>query len=64
MKVLDNGLVRVKWEIDATQSLVFPYDILIEDDDKECAVTVDTDEQPKKHWKTKKQYPSKEVFWQ
>ena len=49
MKVLDNGLVRVKWEIDATQSLVFPYDILIEDDDKECAVTVDTDEQPKKH---------------
>ena len=58
MKVLDNGLVRVKWEIDATQSLVFPYDILIEDDGKDGAVTVDTDEQPKKHWKTKKQYPS------
>ena len=49
MKVLDNGLVRVKWEIDATQSLVFPYDIPIEDDGKDGAVTVATDEQPKKH---------------
>ena len=34
MEVLDNGLVRVKWEIDATQSLVSLNDILIEDASK------------------------------
>ena len=46
-----------------TQSLVFPYDILIEDDGKDGPVTFVTDEQPKKHWKTKKQYPwSKKSF--
>ena len=46
-----------------TQSLVFPYDILIEDDGRDGPVTVVTDEQPKKHWKTKKQYPwSKKSF--
>ena len=58
MEVLDNGLVRVKWEIDATQSLVSLNDILIEDAVKDDPATVDTDEQPKKHRNRKKQYPS------
>ena len=30
MKVLDNGLVRVKWEVDNTQSLVAPSDFQID----------------------------------
>ena len=40
MEVLDNGLVRVKWEIDATQSLVSLNDILIEDAVKDDPATV------------------------
>ena len=65
MEVLDNGLVRVKWEIDATQSLVSLNDILIEDAVKDDPATVDTDEQPKKRRNRKKQYPSsKKVIWQ
>ena len=58
MEVLDNGLVRVKWEIDATQSLVSPNDILIEDAAKDGPATVDTNEQQKKRQNRKKQYPS------
>ena len=31
MKVFDNGLVRVKWEVDSTQSLVAPSDFQIDE---------------------------------
>ena len=52
MKVSDNGLVKVKCEVNATQFLVSPNDILIENPAKDGPATVDTDEQPKKRWKT------------
>ena len=66
MKVSDNGLVRVICEVNATQFLVSPNDILIENAAKDGPATVDTDEQPEKRWKTKKHnaHQVKKVLWQ